>query len=394
MKTHVQTVATGDVVYLLVFGLYLILATLDSSFYRSMLPLDHSMNAVLLVLLFVLALRELLYEAFSGRSLALLCAAGFLCANALITGTMWMAFPFLLMYAGRNVSQRLLLSFAACLSFLLLFFVIGSSLTGLIPNYLRRELTRSGNREFLGFLYALYPGTYLFNAAACLLAVRGRRIRFISLFLIMALNLWIYRRTDGRFSFLLLSLLLAAFAAAKLYPALIRRARPLFLLSVPAFALCGAVSLYLTAGYDRHVGWMSRLNALLGKRLLYGRTALDLFGAGPIGRRVRYTGFGVTSSGYQSAHKYLYVDNLYVSFFQRFGWIAGLLALLLLTAAVFLMYRAGRYELLIIFALLALHALVDDQMLCLYCNTFWITAVHALMTGGQQGEEWDYESIA
>ena len=224
--------------------------------------------------------------------------------------------------------------------------------------------------------------------------MRGRRIRFITLAVVMAANTWLYIKTDGRLSFVLTALLIGAFVVAKLAPGFICRLRPLFFVAVPAFPVCAAVSLILTYRYNSSIAWMRKLNKILGRRLFHGRTSLNRFGAGLFGREVRWVGYGLNEHGHRSGARYLYVDNLYVNFLQRFGWIALILALVLLTWAIFRIYRARRYELLIIFLLLALHSLIDDRILYLSYNTFWIAAVHALNRGYAQKEEWDYESIA
>ena len=371
MNTAYGRAAPGDFLYLLAFGFYLFFAVLQSSFYRNILPKESRMNAVLFVLLIALALREFAFEVYNPRDFLLLFAAVLISVNALVSGTFYLAFPFLLIYFGRSVSPRLLFTFAAWLTFILLIFIIASSYTGLIPNYVRHEMKRKSDREFLGFLFALYPGAFFFNGAALLLAVRGRRIRFITLAVVMAANTWLYIKTDGRLSFVLTALLIGAFVVAKLAPGFICRLRPLFFAEQRA-----------------------KLNKMLGRRLFHGRTSLNRFGAGLFGREVRWVGYGLNEHGHRSGARYLYVDNLYVNFLQRFGWIALILALVLLTWAIFRIYRARRYELLIIFLLLALHSLIDDRILYLSYNTFWIAAVHALNRGYAQKEEWDYESIA
>ena len=394
MNTAYGRAAPGDFLYLLAFGFYLFFAVLQSSFYRNILPKESRMNAVLFVLLIALALREFAFEVYNPRDFLLLFAAVLISVNALVSGTFYLAFPFLLIYFGRSVSPRLLFTFAAWLTFILLFFIIVSSYAGLIPNYVRHEMKRKTDREFLGFLFALYPGAFFFNGAALLLAVRGRRIRFITLAVVMAANTWLYIKTDGRLSFVLTALLIGAFVVAKLAPGFICRLRPLFFIAVPAFPVCAAVSLILTYRYNSSIAWMRKLNKILGRRLFHGRTSLNRFGAGLFGREVRWVGYGLNEHGHRSGARYLYVDNLYVNFLQRFGWIALILALVLLTWAIFRIYRARRYELLIIFLLLALHSLIDDRILYLSYNTFWIAAVHALNRGYAQKEEWDYESIA
>ena len=134
------------------------------------------MNGILLICLAVLAAREVLFETMDLSSVLLLAAALVFAANSLISGTFWTAFPFILIFCGRNISPRRLFTFAGALTLALMAFVVLSAFGGIIENYRRIEVNRENNREYLGFLFALYPGFLFLNAASLIVAVRGRRI--------------------------------------------------------------------------------------------------------------------------------------------------------------------------------------------------------------------------
>ena len=182
-------------------------------------------------------------------------------------------------------------------------------------------------------------------------------------------------------------------AAARLFPALVRALHPLFSLIIPLWPACALLSIFLTVTFNGSVRWMYRLNALLGRRLEYGRQSLTRFGAGLLGRNVRWVGYGLNENGLPQTGDYLYVDNMYVSFLQRYGIIAAALALVVIVCALAAMLRARRYELLIIFLLLAVHGLIDDRILMLHYNIFWIAAAHAVGGRTREREDWDYASI-
>ena len=393
MNEIIRRRAAGDVPYFIVLFVYLVIAVLQTSFYKGMLPSESRLNAILLVLVLILCAREYLTGTIAPGSVLVLAAVLVIAANALRIGTVWTAFPFLLIFFGRNVSMRRLFTFAAVVILGVLLFIILSGYAGVILNYKRVEVNRKNHREYLGFLYALYPGVFFFEVSALFLAAHGRRAPLIAYPALAAGAGFIFVKTDGRLSFILTLILIAFFLIARLFPALVRALHPLFSLINPLWPACALLSIFLTVTFNGSVRWMYRLNALLGRRLEYGRQSLTRFGAGLLGRNVRWVGYGLNENGLPQTGDYLYVDNMYVSFLQRYGIIAAALALVVIVCALAAMLRARRYELLFIFLLLAVHGLIDDRILMLHYNIFWIAAAHAVGGRTREREDWDYASI-
>ena len=393
MDSFARKTATGDIPYWIALGVYLFFAVLQTSFYRKYVPQGNLMNVILLLLMLLLVFREIRFGSFDSAAGLLLFSAAVFAVNALMGSTLFMAFPFFLIFCGRDVPPGKLFLFTSCCTFALLLLVCGGALSGVITNYQRIEANRESNRAYLGFLYALYAGTLFFNGCALLLTVRGRRIRPLTLALLFAGGLWIYRETDGRFSFLMTAALIAFHVAAMLYPSVMRHAGKAFAAVIPLFPLCAVGSVVLTLRFNAAVRWMYRLDNALNHRLTYGLQSIEKFGIHLTGHPVKWIGYGLNADGYALTGDYLYVDNMYLNFLQRFGWIAFVLAVVLVTAALIRLYRAGRNELLFIFFLITLHGLFDDLSLQLAYNTFWIAAAHALTAGGCRKEAWDYESV-
>ena len=393
MNGFERKTAEADISFLIAFGIYLFLAVLQTTFFKKYLPEGNLMNGILLVLLLLLSVREYRFGTFDRAAVLLLAAAVLFAGNALISSTLWLAFPFLLMFSGRQASPRKLFLFAGLCSLAVLAFVVISARAGIITDFRRIEVNRTNNRSYLGFLYALYPGALLFNGCALIVAVRGKNIRFLTLAALIAADIWVYRATDGRMTFLLTAVLLAAALLARLFPSLFRNIRGILVVAVPFFPACACFSVIVTYRFNSAVRWMNRLDLKLNHRLKYGRQSIDKFGVGLFGHKVRWIGYGLNADGFAQTGDYLYVDNMYVNFLQRFGWIAFAAGVILVTYALYRMYRARRYELLFIFILLTVHGLLDDLTLQLSYNTFWIAAAHAIAAGGRYKEAWDYESI-
>ncbi len=385
MYTGSDRIPTGEIPFFAAFAVYLFLAVLQTSFYRDFLPRENRMNAILLILLLILLIRECCFESIDKASLLLLAAAILFFVTALMSGTLWTACPFLLIYFGRRITPKRLFLFAFCCTAALVALVILSSLAGLIENYQRIEVNRDNNRAYLGFLYALYPGAFLFNVTALIICARGRKIRMATLVLLTAAAYYIYRRTDSRSICLVTLVLIAAALFWKFLPSFARGLRKLFFAVIPLFPVCAVSSIVIAFRFNGSVRWMSRLDNVLTHRLTYMSESVSKYGIRLLGQEVGWVGYGLGSGGLTPVGDYLYVDNMYLNFLQRFGWIAFFTALVLVTVSLYAMYKKGRYELLFVFALITLHGMLDDLSLQLVYNTFWIAAANALLPSPAAG---------
>ena len=98
---------------------------------------------------------------------------------------------------------------------------------------------------------------------------------------------------------------------------------------------------------------------------MYG---VSLFGSG----NIEWVGAGLDAYGNQSTETYFYVDNLYIQVLQRYGIIFMIIFLTLTTALMIQCYRKNENILVILLAIIAVHGLIDDLIMYLQMNTFWI----------------------
>ena len=87
MNEIIRRRAAGDVPYFIVLFVYLVIAVLQTSFYKGMLPSESRLNAILLVLVLILCAREYLTGTIAPGSVLVLAAVLVIAANALRIGT-------------------------------------------------------------------------------------------------------------------------------------------------------------------------------------------------------------------------------------------------------------------------------------------------------------------
>ena len=129
--------------------------------------------------------------------------------------------------------------------------------------------------------------------------------------------------------------------------------------------------MYFTAGYNHLSEWQSSINDFLGNRLALGYSTLKYYGYGLFGKRISLVGNGLDVDGYTTTATYDYVDNLYVQFLLKLGMIFLVIFVISMTIVMLRVYRLKDVYLFLIFALLALHGIVDDLMILPQYNSFW-----------------------
>ena len=286
-------------------------------------------------------------------------------------------------YSGRNIDFKKIAKVTICVELIVLLVIISSSLAGLIENYHFDTLT-DRPREFLGFLYALYPQAYVANIAGLWFYVNKEKVSILSLFLLELFSYWIFSRTNSRLCFLLTTFLLisALFYKAVYY---IKRDRIKSIVKVIvalgfvfSFVTCYIGSLWIHIKYDSAVSWMSRINSLLGNRFYYGNMSYIQYGISAFGKHIQWLGNGLDPTGKVLTGQYLYVDNLYLQVSQKYGLLLTMLALVAITVTLYVCWKQKDYVLLFIFGTVALHALIDDLVLHLWYNTFWFVVGQAI----------------
>ena len=371
-----RQIRTGDVLYYIALGLYLLRTLMQSTFYAEYIS-DRTSNAFCMAAILLLVLHELLFEKYSASTWIWLAVSALFCLNALRVDHLPAACMFLLVFCGRNMSMDQMARFVLDLLAIFLVFIILSAELGLITNYVRLETTRN-NREYLGFLYALYPGGYLFHIILLCFYLYRNKIPFSLLAALGVSALWIYRKTDSRMSFLLSLLLLALAFFLKLFPKIPEKLGKINIIHVLLYPAAAVFTIAVTVGYNLSVGWMARLNTVFAQRLVYQQTSFRRYGITWFGKEIRWVGNGLNASGVASPHNVLYVDNMYLQFLQKYGVLMACLVIICVVLAEWYFYKTRNYYLLMAFSVNALNGLINDSVMSLSYNIFWIAAAMAV----------------
>lgn len=274
----------------------------------------------------------------------------------------------LFMYSTRNIDITGIIKISYIISIILLIIIMISSYLGVIENYIYYDTTRE--RQYLGFRYALYPSSILCNIIFLKVYLDKERISWKSIILLLISSYILYTLTDSRLTFVLGGLILIFSAVNKIIPSICEKI--LSRLLIFSYAFVGIISLYFTLNYNHLIDWQENLNEILGGRLSLGYSTLEFYGYGLFGREVELVGNGLDVNGIVNSSSYNYVDNLYVQLLLKTGVLFLVFFIICMTYVTYLTYNQKNLYFYVILVMLALHGLIDDLILQIQYNSFWL----------------------
>ncbi len=363
--------------YLLLVGL----AALTAFRYTTTLPEDSAVAAALHLALqiaraalWVLTGLKTLWQLrrWSWKELvpaAILCAA--LLASWLTVRRTYVIELAVLIVGARGVDFRKIAKvwFGVCAAALLVTCTL--ALTGVIENLVYES--KRGLRISFGCIYPTDFACHVFFLAAGWAWIRERRITLWELAAIAALGVFCLRFCSARNSAGCLFLL----AAGLLYLRLRRRGsrrrgrsyRPVKpVRGVLPFAapILAAVMILLSAVYTKKIGWMARLNTLLSRRLIKGRTAFMDFPVTLFGQDVPMSGRGRSTANTEG----FFLDSSYLNVLFCFGLVTLLCILGIMVLCALREKRLGAWERLGILTVVAVQCLMEHHMIEMVYNLF------------------------
>ena len=280
----------------------------------------------------------------------------------------------LFMYSTRNIDITGIIKISYIISIILLIIIMISSYLGVIENYIYYDTTRE--RQYLGFRYALYPSSILCNIIFLKVYLDKERISWKSIILLLISSYILYTLTDSRLTFVLGGLILIFSAVNKIIPSICEKI--LSRLLIFSYAFVGIISLYFTLNYNHLIDWQENLNEILGGRLSLGYSTLEFYGYGLFGREVELVGNGLDVNGIVNSSSYNYVDNLYVQLLLKTGVLFLVFFIICMTYVTYLTYKQKNLYFYVILVMLALHGLIDDLILQIQYNSFWLLITPAI----------------
>ena len=285
-------------------------------------------------------------------------------------GNIWRLCDVALVFTARHQDFRKLMRYCVVLVTVYAGFVITCSQIGVIPDAIipRGEI----QRHCLGFLYCLPPAECAFIITCTVAWLRDRKITWVEIAVLLAMNVGLYMATNSRISFALALLVLIVLVLRKLV-----KGEKLWLrvgqcsswlmlsMAVLSFMILGAFHHAAEPAYS----WVVGINTLSTNRVYLAAKAIETLGIQPFGQWVSWVGGGLTVAGEKAAGAYNYVDNLYFHALIEYGFVYTVGLIMLYTLVARIAIKQGDVMMPVVIGALSVHFLVDDLALLLYMNT-------------------------
>ena len=342
-------------------------------------PADNLVDALILGFLFIAAVLKIQNTLQSKALFTLLVLLGVIVK--VVSTNLSILWVVLFVYAFRGEQFRTVCKVTALVTGISLTFVVLLSQVGIVEDHIWETGTR-GDRHGLGFLYTSYLSLYFLNYAIVIMYLLRKskgRVYSSAVISILIINYIIYIFTDTRATFYLIVFAIVGFTTLRLLRHFgIELTEALNCLMSFAYVPCAALSAVFTIAYDNSIPWQSSLNSLLSGRLALINASFNNYGILPFGRHVEMAA-ATGKLNYDGALAALsdgvdtnVVDNSYMSIllFQGvFVFVLVMIGFAFLSRACTKMKDS---ELAFILLILAIHALVDPQLIKIEYNTFII----------------------
>lgn len=377
------TINSLEFLFFMAYGIFLCFTLLSTTFYFQYIQ-GLFYKGALGVSIILLVLKEVLQEKYNIKyvvGLSITAIIIFLIINAdLSTRNVMIATAFFV-YGGRNISFEKIAKFTTYILSFFLVFIILSSRIGIVENY--TVFSGGREREYLGFLYALFPSTIMCNLILLRIYVKKENIKYFELMVLFLANFFIYFYTRSRLAFILSVVALFLAIVLKKSPQLFVRKKITCELLSLSFVICGIISICTTVMYNvNNKIWMI-LNNLFEGRINLANDAWLKYGVTLFGTKFEMIGNGLDAFGNNTSElyqKYFYIDNWYIQILLRYGFVFFIVVILLLTFTIRnLMKNDKQGYVLIVFVLLALQGIIQDSFFCFYYNTFLFLIGSSLM---------------
>ena len=263
----------------------------------------------------------------------------------------------LLIVAAFGISAKKILTFVIGLNIPPLIATILASQCGVIEN----RIDPSRNREYLGYNWTTTPVMIFSYALFGYIILRKGKITIWEYLTFNGINAWFFYKTNTRFVFLLVFLVLTFLMVYRLlreHDAPRQLIRNICIL-IPY--LCFFFIYGITMLYDSSIGIMAKFNKLLSYRLSQCQYAINLYGYLPFGQPIQWVTIGQSTPDNPPT----YVDSAYLQTMLKYGVISLVVFLLISSYIMYRSFSSKTYSVAILFSFILMFGLVEQQ-------PFWV----------------------
>lgn len=290
-------------------------------------------------------------------------------------------FLFLALMASRKLKKNKLLKIIYYIFFVTYIIIIALALLNIIPDWTFKR----GNtiRHSLGYIYATdCIGIYLaiIFMYAFLKKSKANLLEIMSLELI---NIFLYKYTDGRLSFILISILLCMLVLSKIsiIKKLFNSKETQKIIKIICYSLPIIMFIAyncLTYAYSQNSGIAKKIDKLLSSRLKYTAQAYETYGVPIFGKNIEWHGwggYGYTNLDKMDEFEYNFVDSSYARLIFDYGIVFSLIVILMYTYILIKNFNKRNYWTVFLLILVLIWSFIEPYIINLGRNPLTLLLV-------------------
>lgn len=285
----------------------------------------------------------------------------------------------ILLCALRNTDKEKLIEIGMKTYVIVFFTVVIGSLFNLIPDwvYIQRQ---TSERHSLGFIYPTITSAFYLALVMMYVCNRKNKIKVYEIFILEMINVFIYKYTDGRTSFLLATIVLLAILIKKIkivnviiHSKFSKNMLKVLCYILPAFAMIFILLFTYLYSIDSNIA--NSANRILSNRLDLNVQAFNNYKITLFGQDISWKGWGGVGHDPDidlENYTYNFVDNSYVRIIFDYGVIPSLLIIIGYTIILIKNYKNNDYRSIFILIIMMLMAEMEPCLVDFNSNIFLI----------------------
>ena len=273
--------------------------------------------------------------------------------------------------------------------------MLNLSLLKVLPDwiYYRGKIARHS----LGFIYATDAiGIYLI-IILMYFYIKKSKARIEEIILLETINVFLYKMTDGRLSFILITLLLAGLLLSKLkiLKNLFKRRISQKIIKITCYILPVVLFIsfnLLTYLYSCNNSFAKQVNEILSDRLKYTSEAYENYGIPIFGKNIKWNGwggYGHTNTEEIKDFKYNFVDSSYAKMIFDNGIIFTVIVIMAYTVTLLRNHNKKNYWLVIAVFFVLIWGVVEQYLFNIGRNIYVLALIPLLETGNIKSLEYN-----
>lgn len=355
-------------IFFITYGFYLLTMILCNSTYAVYIP-SFTQKYINVVCIGLLACGELSYPKYTAKQLViLLFLLGISAINYIIVSDVMFVLTLVFIFCAHDISFKKIGKYTMYILLFMLLLIICSAKMGIIANFMSIDVFRE--RQFIGFLYPLIPATLFGNLVFLYAYYKESDVNWGTLLLFFIANSLIWYWTDSRlgtiltFAFLLFLVLKKLFGKYSLKNSFVKN------ILIFSYVISCFIGIYTAYNYNPSDINHLLANIVLAGRLSLGYEALTTYPVTLWGMKLPLVGHGLDANGRHMNGEYFWIDCLYIKFLLQYGAVVLMAYIMSFTQLLRKYGKQNNYTVMLILALLAVHAIIDDAIMYVMYNPF------------------------